>query len=272
MFKGIRTRIFGPDHSADADPHSAVSASGSHALCRWSTLQIDGRRVDVFDPPDDAPLSGCVLFLHGHGRVMLKENSVFSELFERHRLAAVCPDSGRSWWMDRICPEFDPQQTPHQWLLDGIVPLIKNRWGIVPPNVGLLGVSMGGQGALQVAFRHARLFPVVAAISPTVNFHQLYGAGLTLDEMYASAEEARQDTVVLNLHPLAWPRHQFFCCDPADQDWFEGCALLAMKLSSSGILHERDLETSAGGHTWDYFNHMADAAVSHIVAGLTRSD
>jgi hypothetical protein len=86
--------------------------------------------------------------------------------------------------------------------------------------------------------------------------------------MFPDAEAARQATVVLNLQPLAWPRHQFFCCDPADHDWFDGCARLGMKLFSSGILHERDLETTGGGHSWDYFNRMAAPALTHIAANL----
>ena len=43
-----------------------------------------------------------------------------------------------------------------------------------------------------------------------------------------------------------------------------------MKLSSSGILHERDLETSAEGHSWDYFNRMADKTLQHVAAGLKK--
>lgn len=240
----------------------AVDASGA-----WETIEVDRRRVDVFDPRRESPL-GCVLFLHGHGRVGLTENPVFSRLFQEHNLVAVCPDGGQSWWMDQVCPDFDPLLTPARWLTESIVPFIQSRWQIGTPSIALLGVSMGGQGALQLAYRRARDFPVVAALSPAVDFHQLYGHGLPLDQMYDSAEDARQATVVLNLHPLAWPRHQFFCCDPADTDWYDGCSRLAMKLSSSGIMYERDLTTSAGGHCWDYFNHMAPAAVEHIAKGL----
>jgi hypothetical protein len=110
----------------------------------------------------------------------------------------------------------------------------------------------------------------VAAIAPTVDFHQMYGAGIPLDTMFPNAEAARQATVVLNLQPLAWPRHQFFCCDPSDTEWFDGAARLGMKLSSSGILHERDLETTGGGHTWEYFNRMASPALKHIADSLRK--
>lgn len=236
-------------------------------LSHWSTVDVDGHPVDLY-LPDPSNLAGCVLYLHGHGEIGLTENRVWTQLLYDHRLAAVCPHGGRSWWMDRVCHDFDDRISPMDWLRTQLMPFVERRIGLTSPQVALLGTSMGGQGVLQLAYRHARDFPVVAAISPAVDFHQLYGHGLPLDEMYENREEARQETVVLNLHPLAWPRHQFLCCDPADTDWFDGCTRLGMKLSSSGIMHERDFETSAGGHSWDYFNQMAPAAFEHIVNGL----
>ena len=237
-------------------------------LSGWSAVEVDRRQVEVYQPASENS-NGCVLFLHGHGRVGLSKNRVFSQLFHDHNLIAVCPDGGQSWWLDRTCPDFDAEVTPMRWLRESVVPFIESRWQIRTPRIALLGVSMGGQGVLQLAYRHARDFPVVAAISPAVDFHQLHGHGLPLDSIYQTLEDARQETVVLNLHPLAWPRHQFLCCDPEDTDWFDGCSRLAMKLSSSGIMHERNFETSAGGHSWDYFNHMAPAALEHIARGLT---
>ncbi|MEO2015412.1 MAG: alpha/beta hydrolase-fold protein [Fuerstiella sp.] len=264
-------RMFPGGKNAAVESVTDVNSTESvtdDALNQWSNTEIDGHRVDVFDPAMGENPAGCVLFLHGHGRVMLDGNQTFSALFRQHNLAAVCPDGQRSWWMDRICTEFSPDISSQQWLLDRMLPFVKERWNIEPPKIALLGVSMGGQGALQLSYRSAAQFPVVAAISPAVDFYQLCGQGLPLDEMYSDAEDARQATVVLNLHPLAWPRKQWYCCDPNDTEWFDGCTRLGMKLSSSGILHERDLETSAGGHTWEYFNHMAPIAMQHIVDGL----
>lgn len=249
----------------DSGPANTDKQSGS-----WVSDELAGRKLEVFTPTCEGLPAGCVIFLHGHGRVMLSENRVFTSLFEKHKLCAVCPDGGRSWWLDRVCAEFDEHVTPHDWLKQRLLPFIRNRWSLEPPAIALLGVSMGGQGALQLSYRDASSFPIVAAISPAVDFHQLYGQGLPLDDMFEDVEDARQATVVLNLHPLAWPRHQWFCCDPEDSDWFDGCARLGMKLSSSGILHERDLETSAGGHSWDYFNHVAPQAVEHIAAALAK--
>ena len=203
----------------------------------WRSETVDGRSVQVFQPSSAEPPTSAVLFMHGHGKVMLNDNAVFTELFQKHNLVAICPDGGQSWWMDRICDDFSPDISPQDWIVDQLLPFIEERWNIEPPKIALLGISMGGQGALQLSFRYAAQFPVVAAISPAVDFHQLYGQGLPLDQMFDNVEDARQATVVLNLHPLAWPRHQWFCCDPADTDWLDGCVRLGMKLSSSGILH-----------------------------------
>ena len=260
---GKSGKFFGRGSASEPTPPSR-----EQVLAQWQTVSCDDHPLQVFMPIHSEPPIGCVLFLHGHGRQFLSDNHVFTELLQQHNLTAVCPDGQRSWWMNRLCSEFSTQISPQDWLLESLVPWITQRFDITPPHIAVMGVSMGGQGALQLSFRDASRFPVVAAIAPAIDFHQLYGHGLPLDEMYESLEDARQETVVLNLHPLAWPRHQWFCCDPDDADWFDGAVRLGMKLSSSGILHERDLETRAGGHTWDYFNTMAPAAFEHVVNGL----
>jgi S-formylglutathione hydrolase len=127
---------------------------------------------------------------------------------------------------------------------------------------------MGGQGGLQLAYRFPREYPVVAAISPAVDFHNLYGQGLPLDEMFAGKEAARQETATLRIHPLNWPRHQLLVCDPADSRWFEGAERLAGKLWSIGIPFESDLETSAGGHSWQYYQSMAARCVDFLADRL----
>lgn len=46
--------------------------------------------------------------------------------------------------------------------------------------------------------------------------------------------------------------------------------LLATKLSSIGIPFDSDLVTSRGGHTWDYFNFMADRVISFVAERLEQ--
>ena len=234
----------------------------------WITVDIGGKSADVFDPSGTAGPRFGVVHLHGVGLETLIDRPVFTRWLEELQLACVCPHGQRSWWGDRLCTEFDARLTPERYLLESVMPFFDERWGLKPPAIGIEGISMGGQGALRLAFKHPDLFPVVAAISAAIDYHEFYGQGMTIDEMYDSREQCRQDTVLLHIHPSHYPPHIFFCIDPDDADWYRGNDRLHEKLAALGIAHEMDLATRAGGHSWEYFNHMAERTLKFLRAGL----
>lgn len=236
----------------------------------WASTTISGRSIDIFLPEHRAEFPGAVLFLHGYSVESLRTHAAFSNAFSQLGLPVVCPLVPKCWWLNHLSPEFDAQQTPYEFLTSDLIQWIESEWKVSPPNIALLGVSTGAQGVLQVAYRNALRFPVVAAISPAIDFDRTFGRGFDIENQYASAEAARQDTVILNLHPLNWPKAQFFCSDPLDAFWHDGAIRLASKLSSSGIPHTCDLSTSHGGHGWQYFDAMASRAISFIGEGLKR--
>ena len=235
----------------------------------WRREEIDGRPADTFDSRPGQAAAGVVLFLHDFDAQSLSENAVFTAELARRKLTAVCPIADRSWWTTVPCSDFDPQISPLEFVRSSVVSFIGGRWNATPPRIALTGIGMGGQGVLQLGYRWPREFPTVAAISPAIDFHNWYGYGLSIDQMFASKEAARQQTATLNVHPLNWPKHQLICCDPADEYWFEGTDRLAMKLSSIGIPFERDLTTTAGGHSWAYFERMAGPALEFITKSLS---
>jgi pimeloyl-ACP methyl ester carboxylesterase len=199
-------------------------------MSHWKQTTIAGKTADLFEPAQKSEHGEAVLFLHGHGRITLRDNPVYTAELERRGWRCVCPHGQRSWWGDRICSEFDPQVTPQAYLRESLLPWLADHWGVAPPRIALLGVSMGGQGAIKLAYRAPEEFPIVAALAPAIDFHNWHGQGLPLDDLYTTAEEARQDTATLLLHPLNWPRHQLLMCDPADAEWLEGVERLASKL------------------------------------------
>lgn len=238
----------------------------------WTQIELAGHPCDVYEPPRRNPHGFAVLYLHGVHLARLAENDIYTAEFARHGLPVIAPITGRSWWTDKICEEFDPRITAERYVLDHVVPYAAERFGAVAPKLALLGTSMGGQGALRFAYKHPRIFPIVAALAPAIDYQQrFYDEGEeTLPLMYPDAEAVRQDTATLHVHPLNWPRNQWFCCDPADRRWHESAQKLKMKLSALGIPHESDLETSAGGHSWQYYNHQAPAALNFIVQRLEQ--
>jgi S-formylglutathione hydrolase len=120
-----------------------------------------------------------------------------------------------------------------------------------------------------MSFKYPQLFPVVAAISPAIDYYLRMDEGdKTLPLMYADREAARQDSATLHVHPLNWPRNVWFCCDPADVRWHESADRLRMKLSALGIPFDCDLETTGGGHGFEYYNRMAGKALEFIAVRL----
>jgi S-formylglutathione hydrolase len=86
--------------------------------------------------------------------------------------------------------------------------------------------------------------------------------------MYNSKEQCRQDTATLHVRQSGFPPHIFFCVDPGDVDWYRGNDRLHEKLNAIGVTHTCDLTTRAGGHSWEYYNAMAEQAVRFVHAGL----
>lgn len=237
----------------------------------WSQVDIAGHPADVFEPTRPSVYGFTVLYLHGVHLGRLIDHAAFSREFEAHGLRAIAPMTGPVWWTDRLSPAFDPRVTAERHLLDNVLPYVARRWSAAPPRIGLLGTSMGGQGALRLALKYPARFPVAAAISPAIDYHTRIDEGdQVLAAMYGDVESARQDTALLHVHALNYPRHLWFCCDPADYRWHDSADKLRMKLSSLGIPHECDLETGGGGHDFEYYNRLAPAAMRFLAERLER--
>jgi S-formylglutathione hydrolase len=234
----------------------------------WSQPEIAGKRADVYEPAGGRRPRFGLLYLHDSDLQTLRGQPLFTRLLGEHHLACICPHGQRCWWVARVCAEFDPKVTPERFLLEQVLPYFGERWNLAPPALAVLGVGMGGQGALRLAFKHPRRLPVAAAIAPALDYHECYGEGAALDAMYDSREQCRQDTALMHIHPSEYPPHVFFCVDPDDERWYRGNDRLHEKLNALGVPHTADLATRAGGHSRAYFNHMAERAVRFVAAGL----
>ncbi len=242
----------------------------SDAASSWTEEIVGGHPCDVYVPPRMNESAFVVIYLHGVHLQRLIDKTTFTTLFARFGLPVVAPFTQRSWWTDRICPEFDARITAERHLLDNVLPYVRERWQVPDRHVALLGTSMGGQGALRIAYKHPTVFPVVAAISPAIDYQLRYDDDEILQRMYPDPESVRQDTATLHIHPLNWPRHQFICCDPTDDRWWDSVDRLRMKLYSLGVPHVCDLETTGGGHSFMYYERMAGPAITFLVERLEQ--
>jgi S-formylglutathione hydrolase len=241
----------------------------SDSLPGWTTIEIGGHPADVFRPQQPHEQEHVVTYLHGVHLGRLVANKHVTDLLQEQGVVCVAPVTGRCWWLDMKCPDFASERTPIGHLRECVLPWIAEEFGKQPPLVGLIGTSMGGQGAVRLSLTSPEEFPVAAGIAPAIDFHTWMAEGdPILGAMFENVEAARQKTALLHVQPLRWPRHLWFCCDPADDRWWESADKLNMKLSSMGIPHEFDLETSAGGHGWEYYSQMFGPALEFVIAGL----
>jgi S-formylglutathione hydrolase len=233
-------------------------------LLGWARTEVAGKPADIFVPPGlDRPRAG-VLFLHPVGGELPSFNPTYTAELARHRLACCAPHGKQSWWADRVCPEFDPVLTAERHLVDNVLPWMADRYG----PVAAAGISMGGQGAIRLGFKYPDRFPVVASVAGAFDYHEWHGRGTPLDDLYPRKEACRQDTAILHVNPHRVPPRVWFACDPADDEWYRGNDRLHEKLSALGVPHTADLTTTAGGHTWGYFDRMAGPMLRWVAGAL----
>jgi pimeloyl-ACP methyl ester carboxylesterase len=78
-------------------------------------------------------------------------------------MALVTVDGGDGYWNPH------PGDDPLAMVVHELIPLCQHKGlGLAPHQIGLMGISMGGYGALAIAERYPNLVSAVAAISPAV--------------------------------------------------------------------------------------------------------
>lgn len=78
-------------------------------------------------------------------------------------MAIVTVDGGDGYWNPH------PADDPMAMIVDELIPLCQRKGlGASPHRIGMMGISMGGYGALAIAERNPGLVSAVAAISPAV--------------------------------------------------------------------------------------------------------
>jgi S-formylglutathione hydrolase len=229
----------------------------------WSRIEIAGKRAELFEP--EGPSRFALLWLHSQDGSSPVANAAFTSLLRKLRLPCIVPHAPHSWWVDRICPEFDPALSAEKHLLRNVAPWITEHFRLPSRAIGIAGIEMGGQGAIRLGLKHPAIFRSVASLGGAIDFHELHGRGTPLDAMYDSRERCRQDTATLHMHPSEWPPHLWFACDPEDY-WFRGNDRLNEKLRAYGVPHTADLESTGP----DYFDKMLEPMLQFVVSGLEK--
>lgn len=179
---------------------------------------------------------------------------VIKDYADQYHLIIVCPDGGfAGWYFDSPIDKNSQYETYITkellgWI-DGHYSTIANRKGRA-----IAGLSMGGHGALFLAFKHQDLYGATGSMSGAVDITGLansFGIAKLLGP-YSKFPQRWEDHSVLDLtHLLVNDSLKIIIdCGASDFLYQENLAL-HKKLLYDKIDH--DFLTRPGSHTWDYW-------------------
>src|SRR4051812_9821443 len=154
---------------------SARGAARGECLVTTSKILGDAVPYCVLLPPsyesDKNRRYPVLYYFHGLGdneQMLLRSGgmNMVQDLWEHHELGEfiiVTPRAGSSFYLN----SRDGQYRYEDFLLQEFLPFIEGRYRVRPGRAsrGIAGISMGGYGALRIAFRRPDLFAAVATHS-----------------------------------------------------------------------------------------------------------
>ena len=243
----------------------------ANASTDWTCYSVAGHSCELFTPPTILEPGRILLYLHDLQERSPKDFPALYKALASTGLPVLAPRIGRTWCLQHKLDRFDNTLSAENYILGPILDECHRITGATSGGVGLLGCEMGGQAALRLAYRHPDKFPIAAAIAPAIDFHLGMRHGHdwadgelfdTLWEIFDEPEQARQETAILHVHPLNWPRHQWLVSSSNDARWHDGAVRLSSKLIALGIPHTAILDENT--HE-DLVSAFADDAISFIM-------
>lgn len=213
--------------------------------------------------------------------------NLVDDLWEQKQLAEfliVTPAAGASFYIN----SRDGKRRYEDFFLQEFMPGVEKRYRIQPGRAfrGIAGISMGGYGAMHIAFRHPQLFAAVGTHSaalieklPDIGARDAQQMGVL--RVLASAFGSPFDGAFwIQNDPLTIARTAslagmkiYFDCGSEDEYGFEsGAQSLDKLLTTRHIPHEFHLYP--GGHDWTYFAEHLPAMLafeSQVIAAAAAA-
>jgi S-formylglutathione hydrolase FrmB len=170
-------------------------------------------------------------------------------------MALVTVDGGGGYWNPH------PGDNPQAMLVDELIPLCQRAGlGAGTREIGVLGISMGGYGAILLAEKYPHLVGAVAAISPAIwtSYAEAKSANAGA---YASAADFAQDDAVT--HAAALAKTPVRVAAGSGDPFYPGAQALARALPKSAEVY-----FGGGCHTDSFFSSQEPASLAFLARHL----
>jgi S-formylglutathione hydrolase FrmB len=211
---------------------------------------------DNYSSSKDLPV---VYLLHGYSGNHLdwiKKAPGFETAADQYNMIIVCPDGGfASWYWNS---PVDPKSQYETFISGELVKAIDAKYKTIKNRSGraITGLSMGGHGALYLAFKHQDVFGAAGSMSGGVDirpFPNNWDMSKLLGT-YAEQPERWEKNTVINMLNLLTPNSLAIIIDCGSDDFFfKVNENLHQQLLYRNIPH--DFITRPGGHTWPYWTN-----------------
>lgn len=240
--------------------------SGSVFGAQVDTLVVESKVMDkkitniviVPEVHEQMNIKFPVLYLlHGYsGNAFDWINNVpqIKDYVDTYNMIVVCPDGGySSWYFDSSLDESSQYET---YVTSELIEVVDNKYdtGDLSSARAITGLSMGGHGALYLAFRHTDLFGAAGSMSGGVDirpFPNDWDIAKRLGE-FNTHQELWEENTVINMIPLVTGKNLRLIIDCGTDDFFYTVnRQLHQKLLDNKVEH--DYIERPGDHSWEYW-------------------
>ncbi|UZD23281.1 alpha/beta hydrolase family protein [Algoriphagus halophytocola] len=218
---------------------------------------------DSYDESKDYPVVYLLHGFSGNYKDWFTKVPSIESYANRYELIIVTPDGNfGSWYWDS---PVNPQSKYETYVAEELVDFIDQQYSTIASRSGraITGLSMGGHGALYLAFRHQDRFGAAGSMSGGVDIGPFPENWQMKDYLGAKAEfpeRWKSYSVMGQLHLLSQNNLALIVSCGTGDFFYPVNLKLHEELTYNNIPHT--FMTGPGGHTWNYW---ADAVQYHLL-------